>query len=66
MSKPNLTHVEARLHQQTVRCYQVASRRLQKQLGVEAPSTEELLARQLSGRSARTVAGDYLSRHPRR
>jgi hypothetical protein len=54
-------HVTVRLGQQTVRCYQVASRRLQRLLGDRAPSTLALLLRQLSHRSPRLVAGNETS-----
>jgi len=59
MKKQPKSLVTVRLGQQTVRCYQVASRRLQRLLGDRAPSTHELLLRQLSHRSPRVVAADY-------
>jgi hypothetical protein len=59
-NKPK-SYVTVRLGQQTVRCYQVASRRLQRMLGDRAPSTQELLLRQLVHRSPRLVAGKYAS-----
>lgn len=65
MKTPTKSHVTVRLGQQTVRCYQVASRRLQRLLGDRAPSTQELLLRQLSHRSPRLVAGNYAGCHRR-
>ncbi len=62
MPNPNKSRIiTVALHDQSYRCYEAASRQLQRRLGPVGPTAEELIEFELTHkRSVRSIADDFL------